>query len=299
MSASTAGAPRTPRVSVVVPAYDNAAFIEETIDSILAQTFTDFELVVSDHSSTDGTWELLQRYASDPRVTLVRTDAGGGARRNWNRVTELATGELVKLVCGDDLLRPTCLEEQVRAFDEGGPDVVLVASQRDIVDARGATFIRGRGLARLDGVVDGAEALRATVRSGSNVFGEPACVLLRRDALARAGGWQDLRYFIDAGTYARVLVQGDAVALRRSLAAFRVSAAQWSVRLARQQAQEAAEFHRSARALAPAAISSTDVRLGDLKARIAAVQRRVAYLLLGRRMHPVETSPAGARSATD
>jgi glycosyltransferase involved in cell wall biosynthesis len=275
-------------VSIVVPAYNNAAYIEETIDSILAQTFTDFELLVADHSSTDGTWDILQRYAADPRVSLVRTEPGGGARRNWNRVSELATGELLKLVCGDDVLRPTCLEVQVRAFDAGGPGVVLVASQRDIVDARGATFIRGRGLAGLDGVVDGAAALRATVRSGSNVFGEPACVLMSRDALERAGWWQDLRYYIDAGTYARVLVQGKAVAVRQSLAAFRVSAAQWSVRLARQQAQEAFEFHRSARDLAPDAISAGDVRLGDARARVAALQRRVAYLLLGRRMHPAD-----------
>ncbi len=56
--------------------------------SVLAQTFTDFELVVADHSSADRTWELLQQFAEDPRVRLMTTPAGGGAERNWNRVSQ-------------------------------------------------------------------------------------------------------------------------------------------------------------------------------------------------------------------
>lgn len=275
----------TTRVSVVVPAFNNAAYIEATVRSILAQTFEDFELVISDHSSTDGTWDLLQQFADDPRVRLVQTEAGGGARRNWNRVSELATGELIKLVCGDDLIHPRMLERQTAALD-AAPRAVLVASQRDLVDARGKVFVRARGLGRLDGVVDGGAALRATVRSGGNIFGEPACVLMRRDALEAAGWWQDLRYYIDAGSYAHVLVQGEMVALRESLASFRVSASQWSVRLMQAQAQEAAEFHRLAQKLAPASITDGDVRRGDLLARVLAVQRRLAYLALGRRMNP-------------
>ncbi|MCO7274304.1 MULTISPECIES: glycosyltransferase family 2 protein [Cellulosimicrobium] len=276
----------SPRVSVVVPAYNNGDYIAATMRSVLDQTFDDFELVVADHSSTDDTWEQLQAFAEDPRVRLVQTDAGGGARRNWNRVSELARGELIKLVCGDDLVHPTMLARQVAAIDAAGPEAVLVASQRDLVDARGDVFVRARGLGDLDGVVDGAEALRATVRSGTNLFGEPACVLMRTDALRRAGWWQDLRYYIDAGSYAHVMVQGRVVALRESLASFRVSASQWSVRLMRQQAEEAAEFHRLARELAPATITEQDVRRGDRLAKVVALQRRAAYVVLGRRMRP-------------
>ena len=102
-----------PRVSVVIPAFENAPYIRATVTSVLAQTYPDFELVVADHSSSDGTWEILQEFAADPRVRLLRTPAGGGADRNWNRVTEAARGELVKLVCGDDLLAPEALATQV------------------------------------------------------------------------------------------------------------------------------------------------------------------------------------------
>ena len=106
----------TPRVSVVVPAYNSVAFIDATMRSILGQSFTEFELVVSDHSSTDGTWEALQRFAADPRVRLSRLASGGGASANFNAVTDLATGEFIKLVCGDDLLSPDSLAEQVAAL---------------------------------------------------------------------------------------------------------------------------------------------------------------------------------------
>ena len=71
----------TPRVSVVVPTYNSVAFIDATMRSILAQTFTDFELVVSDHSSTDGTWEALQQFTEDPRVRLSRLALEVGRRR--------------------------------------------------------------------------------------------------------------------------------------------------------------------------------------------------------------------------
>lgn len=275
----------TARVSVVVPAYNNADYIDATIRSILAQTYTDFELIVADHSSSDGTLDVLHTF-DDERLTVVTTEAGGGAWRNWNRVTDLAQGEVVKLVCGDDLIHERMLEAQLAAYDDAGDDAVFVSSQRDLIDARGEVFLRARGLGALDGVVDGRDALRATVRSGGNIFGEPACVLMRRDSLVKAGGWQDLRYYIDAGSYAHVLVQGRAVALRESLASFRVSASQWSVRLMRQQAREAAEFHQIAQGLAPERITRGDVLLGNVRAEVLAVQRRLAYVALGKRMRP-------------
>ena len=177
----------TPRVSVVVPSFNNASFIEATMDSILAQSFEDFELVVADHSSVDGTWELLQHYRTDPRVRLLRTEAGGGAPRNWERVTAAARGELLKLVCGDDIIYPDCLRRQVEAMD-ANPSVVLVAAQRDLIDARGGLVNARRGLAGLKGRVPGRAAVRHTVVAGANIFGEPACVLVRRETLERAGG---------------------------------------------------------------------------------------------------------------
>ena len=247
-----------PRVSVVIPTFNNESYVEETMSSVLAQTFTDFELVVADHSSADRTWELLQQFTDDPRVRLLTTPAGGGAERNWNRVTAEATGELVKLVCGDDLLAPDMLETQVAAFDEHDDGVVMVASSRDIVDASGRTVVHDLGLGGLRGRVPG--------RRGDPPFGAARREHLRRAVLravpsygARGGGSGGTAtpgYMIDQATYCRVLLQGDLVDYPGPLAAFRVSASQWSVKLAKEQATSAAEMHRQLREMAPGLLSS-------------------------------------------
>lgn len=274
-------------VSVVVPAYNNADYLGATIRSVLAQSDPDLELIVADHASTDDTRAVATSF-DDPRITVVDTPAGGGAARNWNRVTELATGDYVRLVCGDDLIHPEAIATQRAALD-AHPTAVMASCRRDLVDARGTTFVRARGLGSLRGLVPGADAVRATVRAGTNIFGEPACAMIRRSALAETGGWDGTKaYYIDAGTYARVLTRGDFVAVPESLAAFRVSASQWSVRLMKEQQAQAAEFHAEAQALFPDTITDGDVRRGDLLAHVVAWQRRAAYVVLGKRMRPTD-----------
>ena len=274
-----------PRVSVVVPAYNNDEFIAATLDSVLAQDYADFELVVADHSSADRTGEILRRYAGDARVRVLEpTPPGGGALANWNRVSAQARGEFIKLLCGDDLIAPTALREQVQALDEN-PGAVFVASPRDLIDARGNVVIRGRGLGGLRGRVSGRQAVRRSVRAGTYIFGEPGCVMFRRELLEREGGWDNSSpYLIDQATYTRVMLHGDMVALPRTLASFRISNTQWSVRLVKEQAAQAIAFHEALRARDPALLSAWDVRLGNTMARLMAQARRLTYLWLRRRM---------------
>jgi glycosyltransferase involved in cell wall biosynthesis len=273
-----------PPVSVVVPTYNSGPFVAATMDSILRQTFVDFELVVTDHASTDDTWDVVSDFTSDPRVRLLRTEAGGGAARNWNRATEEAQGELLKLVCADDLVYPTCLQEQVEAL-RAHPGATVAACRRDLVDARGDVLLSNRGLPGLEGEVPGPEAIRRTVRAGGNIFGEPACVLLRTSVVRDVGGWSATDpYLIDVDMYVRSLASGSLVALPQTLAAFRVSAEQWSVALVGEQARQTVSFNKRVAALNPGVLTTADVRLGRARAYASALQRRAAYLVWSRRM---------------
>lgn len=272
-----------PRVSVVIPAYNNASVIRETIESVLLQTGVDLELVVADHSSTDGTRDVVERYADDPRLTILDTPAGGGAPRNWNRVTAEATGEFTKLVCGDDVLRPGVLARQARLLSDSG--AVLTACRRDIVDADSKVLFRGWGLKGLDHRMSGRDAVRRVVRAGSNQFGEPASVMMRTSVLHDVGDWYDaFPYLIDQASYTRVLMRGDFVPDTEVGATFRMSTTQWSVALVKDQASQARAYHQWVRDAYPGSVSGGDVAYGDLRASLMARARRFSYKVLERRM---------------
>jgi hypothetical protein len=155
------------------------------------------------------------------------------------------------------------------------------------VDASGRRIVHNLGLGGLSGRVPGREAIRRSVLRGANIFGEPCCVLVRRTALEAVGLWHgNPGYMIDQATYSRVLLQGDLATTPGPLAAFRVSATQWSVKLSREQARSAAEMHRQLSEMAPGMLSKRDVRIGNAMAALRAAQRRLFYIYLGRRMRP-------------
>lgn len=272
-----------PSLSVVIPAYNNGRTLDETIRSVLDQAGIDFELVIADHSSSDDTRAVMDRYAGDVRVRLLETEAGGGAGRNWRRVTEAAEGEFIKLVCGDDVLRPGILARQVRLLQTSG--AVLTACRRDIVDANGKTLTRDWGLRGITRPMAGARAVRAAVRAGSNLFGEPASVTFRADALRAAGGWFDrFPYLIDQASYSAVLLQGTFVPDLQTGATFRMSSTQWSVALTREQSEQARGFHHWIAEHHPEVLSKSDLVIGDLRATLMAHARRLSYKILERRM---------------
>ncbi|MFK0401609.1 glycosyltransferase family 2 protein [Microbacterium sp. NPDC090225] len=269
----------TPPLSVVIPAYNNARTLAETIDSVLAQEGIDFELIVADHSSTDGSDAVLDGYRDDARVTILTTASGGGAERNWNRVTAEAHGEFIKLVCGDDVLRPGILARQVALLRTSG--AVLTACRRDVTDADGKVLMPAWGLRGLGAPMDGARAAAKAVRAGSNLFGEPASVTMRRDSLERAGGWDaTFPYLIDQATYSRVLLDGTFVPDSEVGATFRLSDSQWSAVLIASQADQARRFHRWFREEHPSVVSAWDLRIGNFRASVMARLRRLSYTVL-------------------
>lgn len=266
-----------PLVSVCVPVHNGMPFVGETVQSVLDQTFADFELIISDNASTDGTSEALEAIG-DPRVRLLKSETNVGAIANWNRVASEARGELVKMLPADDLLYPTCLERQVEAFRESPDDVVMVVAKRDIIDQSGRVLLRSRGLAGLAGAVAGPAAIRATVLQGTNVFGEPGSVLVRRSAL---DGWEplfddSLPYVVDLRLWCNLLTRGSLFAMGDPLGAFRVVSTSESALLARRQRADTQAFFRMLKS--EGAVTATECRLGSARAALLSWTRRAFYL---------------------
>jgi GT2 family glycosyltransferase len=125
----------TPCVSVIMATYNGARFIADSISSVLAQTWRNFELIIIDDCSTDGTSEILESIR-DPRVRALRNTVNLGVVRSRNRCFAEANGRYTALLDHDDLSRPTRLAKQVGYLDSH-PDTVLVGTAAHVLDDRG------------------------------------------------------------------------------------------------------------------------------------------------------------------
>ena len=128
---------KQPRVSIGIPVYNGENYLAEALDSLLRQSFGDFELLISDNASTDRTQEICRAYAArDARVRYVRQDRNIGAGPNHNRVLELSQAPYFKWAAHDDLYAPAYLAECVAALDRD-PAVVLAHADGPLIDAQG------------------------------------------------------------------------------------------------------------------------------------------------------------------
>jgi glycosyltransferase involved in cell wall biosynthesis len=128
---------KKPRVSIGLPVFNGESFLAQTLDSILAQTYSDFELIISDNASTDKTEEICQAYATrDHRIRYFRNATNLGAAKNYNRVFELSSGEYFKWAAHDDLCAPEYLERCVEVLDRG-PAVAACHPRTRIIDEHG------------------------------------------------------------------------------------------------------------------------------------------------------------------
>lgn len=212
-----------PHVSVCIPVYQGEQFLARTIRSVLDQTYRDYELVVLDNASHDGTARIARSF-HDPRLRIETNQTTISQPYNWRRAVELCRAPLIKLLCADDLLHPRCLELQVPPMDDDSR-IALVAARRNMIDENSRVVVRGRGLQGLVGRHSRVHVARKVLRSGSNPIGEPGGVLFRRADYDAVGGWHPARrWAMDLDLWVRLLQLGDLLGLPETLAAFRVGA---------------------------------------------------------------------------
>jgi len=127
-----------PRLSVGLPVYNGANYLAESLEALLGQSYEDFELIISDNASTDGTADICRRYGKqDSRIRYFRQPGNVGLAPNHNFVVEQARGELFKWASNDDLYARDLLKRCVDALDEH-PHVVLAHSWTAMIDSSGA-----------------------------------------------------------------------------------------------------------------------------------------------------------------
>ncbi len=194
-----------PRVSICVPAYNHGRFLRAAIESALAQTWADLEVVVSDNCSTDETSDVVRAFAGrDTRVRYEPAPAHLGMAENFNRCLALARGEYVKYLCADDILEARCVERLVAALELHG--AVLVACARYLVDESSHAIRSVARFAERDWAGPGHEAARRCFFLG-NLIGEPTAVLFRRQD-GREGFNVRYSQLVDLDLWLRLLERG-------------------------------------------------------------------------------------------
>ncbi|MDI1355626.1 MAG: glycosyltransferase family 2 protein [bacterium] len=230
-------------ISVCVPAYNNAAYLRETIESVLHQTHSNFELILVDDCSTDSTWDVINEF-KDPRIKSSRNEKNMGMHGNWSKALSLATGKYIKLICGDDILYPRCLELQALVFENDvQQNVAMVSCRRKLIKADGGEVF-GSFYKLRAGNYAGSKAMQYCVTFGTNLIGEPMSVLFRnsvyRDHHIELGS---NNYLIDLDLYSKLLKYGNLVVLPDYLAAFRVHSTSMSGSLGLKHAAHINEFY--------------------------------------------------------
>ncbi len=264
-------------MSVCIPTYKGDAFLGAAIDSVLAQTFENFELIVIDDHSPDGTGELVTRYA-DSRIRYFRNEHNLGPQGNWNRCLAEARGKYFKLLPQDDLLAPDCLAQQVAVLEQDTEHrIALVFSARRIIGPDGKTLLQ-RGYARTrQSTVAGAALISRCVRRGTNMIGEPGAVMIRLE-LTRDIGLFDATnpYIIDLDYWFRLLAHGDAYYIPQPLACFRVLPTSWSVAIGARQTSDFRRFIAKTVTMHPG-IHNFDRWSGYVMAAVNTFLRHVFY----------------------
>lgn len=185
-----------PRVSVVTPVFDTAEHLGRCIESVLAQTRSDFEYVLQDNCSTDGSRAIAESYARrDPRIRFFANETFLGQVPNYNLALSRVSGSTryVKIVQADDWLFPSCLAEMT-ALADAHPEVGLVSSY----DLHGTRVHGGGALLPEERVLSGRDACRLFLLRDRFLFGSPTTVMYRADLVrARRPFYAEGRYHED------------------------------------------------------------------------------------------------------
>jgi glycosyltransferase involved in cell wall biosynthesis len=188
-----------PRISVIVTTYNSGRYVGETLASVAAQTFRDFEVVVADDGSSDDTLEIAR---ASGVVKDIVTGSNLGIGGNWARAFSHSRGELVAFVAGDDRWLPEHLETAVAAF-ERDPAAGVSFTDIRLIDEHGCLHVASRTVKRREprsGFVSPEEIVRSNFINGTSA-------VVRRAALTRAGGIDPCIWLAELDLFIRIVVE--------------------------------------------------------------------------------------------
>ncbi len=269
------------RVTVGIPMFNDFKTIQDTIHSLLNQTYKDWYCYISDDSSDEKTYlAAIDAIGSDSRFTVIRNPLRLGPAGNWNSLVNLCESEYFKLLHADDLLSPSALQVQIDALDRE-PSAVLCTGRRNIINSSSRVILRNKGLRAKNDSITNESIANNFIRTGSNFLGEPSFAMFRTSSLKAVGGFSsEWSYLIDVATYLMVLRSGKCVHVSDNLGAFRISKGSWSSRLGKSQWNESCRCIDFALSENYSTATRFEAMIGKSRSLIASVIRRAIFRFL-------------------
>ena len=218
-----------PKVSVIIPNYNHGRFLKKRIQTVLDQTYQDFEVIYLDDASTDDSNDLVKEFLGDPRISVVRNEVNSGNPfLQWNKGVKLAQGEYVWIAESDDYADPRFLATLVDILD-ANPGVGLAYCQSSRIDENDQPvialedFLTGEGRWSNDFINDGRDECKRFLAS-RNTIPNASAILLRRSAYEKAGfADESLQLCGDWMMWMKVLLVSDVAFVARRLNFYRTN----------------------------------------------------------------------------
>ncbi len=203
-----------------MPTYNYAGFLPDAIQSVLAQDFKDYELLIVDDHSSDNTSEVVNHYlVKDDRIRFEVNAVNLGMVENWNYCFRQARGEYIKYIFGDDKLSTPGALKKMAAMLDSNSGAMLAVSARKVVDENSKWIDTWDNIAK-EGLHRGRSAIIRCLGRGQNLIGEPSAVLFRK-AQAIRGFNSAYRQIVDLEMWFHLCEQGDLIYTREPLCCFR------------------------------------------------------------------------------
>ena len=265
-------------ILVFVPTYNSEKYLRQCLDSVLQQTFQDWQCVISDDASTDKSVEIAREYEKiDSRFKVLTHEKNVGAANNWNRAKENNNSFATKILCADDYIFHDSLAIQLNLLKRFNTSIVF--SERKIV------FPSGRSLhpklPKYGQSLSFNEAFSLYIKSGRNIFGEPVAALFKTDSLISSKTFNsNFEFALDTFCYAAIANNENVTFDSNIVGVFRVSKSQWSYKMRSEQFFHDFEFIDHLIREEGVKISRFNVILGKVKVLLANMIRILVYKLM-------------------
>jgi glycosyltransferase involved in cell wall biosynthesis len=269
------------KVSVCMPVYNGERFLREAIDSVLQQSFTDFEFIIVDNQSTDKTVEIIKSY-TDPRIKFFQNETNIGLIPNWNMAMSKASGQYMKVMPADDLIYPDNLKLLLEVLDKDvNKRISMVCSRKQVIDETGRVILTRGYAGKTEKEIPGLKAIHKNIRSGGNIIGEAGAILFRREILAKTGVFNSKYYYVlDIDLWYKILQHGNLYYLPKALSAFRVSSASESTVIKDSQLGDIRGFNTMLSRQKELKVSFYTLQMGSFKAWLSSVAKKLIYRFL-------------------